>query len=184
MKCRLPYNWENWNRWAEIEWFRILKLRHMCFLLIFAHFYFAQKHSETCMLSLILNMGWAGSPEMDHLWGKCFQSQLNCALSKHWAVQPLCFTWFLRARRYLPAISCADRLGTKPLSIRGNGRTGWIRLVIWEDYVGHTRHLPNTSPGYLKTNLCVVQWAKWELHTEDKGLFIYLRLNFSAGPSK
>lgn len=64
--------------------------------------------------------------------GKIFQSQLN-TYAKHWAVWPLCFLSLLHERRDLLAISCADRLARKPLSSRESGRTGWIRLVIWED---------------------------------------------------
>lgn len=37
---------------------------------------------------------------------------------------------------------------------------------------------------WLFKNLCVVQWAKWELYAEDKELFISLRFNFSEEPSK
>ena len=64
-------------------------------------------------------------------WGNF--SGLSWTQSKHWAVWPLCFPRLVHERRYLPAISCADRLGMKPPSQRGNGRTDWIRLVIWED---------------------------------------------------
>lgn len=147
------------------------------FITSVAHFHFYPEAFWELAAVIGPLCGWPGSSEMEWLCsGKIFQSQLN--ISKHWAVWPLCFPCLMHERRYLPAISCAENRNKSSLEPEGKWENQLDQAYHLKRRMLAVRHLPKTSPKYLK--LCVVNRLNGS--TEDKELFISLRFNFSEEP--
>lgn len=130
---------KRWSWGTEIRTTLFLKLHPMCFPLILLESLlisiFARRHSEPgCCLWSLTWVAWFTRDRTAWLWGEFSPSQLNTFSNPPEHFRLLCFPWPSPEIRYLPAISCADRLGTKPLSSRAKRRTGGIRVVIWEDW--------------------------------------------------